>query len=206
MEDFKFLQIPRENIISLQSCCGYKENFENTIVFIGEPIFIKKEFEKENKNKNKKENKNMELLEIYERNKCTDIEEKYSKMIEKLLEDDPLVKAAKEYNEQLNLWEDDEDKRMEYYLDFERILTLTNRNEKKKLLAEMYDEKRKVGEMCDIVKSQLELADTFDQKQQILKSYKILKEDGTLNLTENNATEKELIIEKLQKKKSKLSK
>lgn len=209
MENFDFLQIPKENIVSISQGCKYGEYGEyspSALVFRGTPIFIKNEIKKENK----KESKRMKLLEIYERNKSINIEEKYSKRVEKLLEDDPLVKAAKEYNEQLNLWEDDEDKRMEYSLDFERILTMPNRNIKKKLLAEMNNEQRKVREMCYIVKSQLELADTFDQKQQILKSYKILDEDGTLNLTENNVTEKEPIIEKTikepQKKKCKLSK
>lgn len=192
-----YLKIPKDAIVNIDREISPYELCRSEITFVGEPIF-EKENKKENKNKNKKEKekkKIMELLELYERFQTENIEKSFDKQMEKLLEKDELVQATKEYNQRLNLLEDEE-KIHRYTLDIERVLTISTQNEMNKITEKIKEAKNKLTDKCRIIKAHLELADTFEEKQEILKSYNVIDENGKLNIL----SQEEENVEEIHKK------
>ena len=144
-----------------------------------------------NKNKKEKEKKKiMELLELYERFQTENIEKSFDKQMDEILEKDELVQAAKEYNQRLNLLEDNV-RKLHFELDIERVLTTETQNEVNKIRKTIKEATYKLKDKCNIIKAHLELADTFEEKQAILKSYNVIDENGRLNVLDNNC-EKEI--------------
>lgn len=178
-KEFDYIKIPTKNCIDFETSCENPYALpKNNLSFVGNPIF-----EKENKKENKKEkekNKIMDLLKLYEEYQMQIIEKKYDKQIDELLEIDPLVLAANEYNEKIKLLIDNEEIQMNYLLDVERVITKENANERNKIIRLIKEEKRKITEKIEIVRAHLELAETFLEKQQILKTYNIIDENGKL--------------------------
>ena len=201
-----YLKIPKDAIVNIDREISSYKLPRSEVTFVGEPIF-EKENKKENKNKNKKEKekkKIMELLELYERFQTENIEKSFDKQMEEILEKDELVQAAKEYNQRLNLLEDNISK-LHFELDIERVLTTETQNEVNKIRKTIKEATYKLKDKCNIIKAHLELADTFEEKQEILKSYNVIDENGRLNVLDNNC-EKEVteihkkIADKINKK------
>lgn len=203
-KEFDYIKIPTKNCIDFETSCENPYALpKNNLSFVGNPIFEKEN--KENK-KEKEKNKIMDLLKLYEEYQIQIIEKKYDKQIDELLEIDPLVLAANEYNEKIKLLIDNEEIQMNYLLDVERVITKENANERNKIIRLIKEEKRKITEKIEIVRAHLELAETFLEKQQILKTYNIIDENGKLivdNIEEEPKIKKE--EPKIKKKKIKLN-
>ena len=162
-------------------------------------------FKKENNKKEKEKKKIMELLELYEDYQIRIIENEFDKETDELLEKDELVKAAKEYNQRLNLLEDEE-KIHRYTLDIERVLTISTQNEMNKIIAKIKKAKNKLTDKCRIIRAHLELADTFEEKQAILKNYNVIDENGRLNVLDNNCEKEVTEVEALDLSEEKVRK
>lgn len=152
-------------------------------------------FKKENNKKEKEKKKIMELLELYERFQTENIEKSFDKQMEEILEKDELVQAAKEYNQRLNLLEDNI-RKLHFELDIERVLTTETQNEVNKIRKTIKEATYKLKDKCNIIKAHLELADTFEEKQEILKSYNVIDENGKLNIL----SQEEENVEEIHKK------
>lgn len=196
-KEFDYIKIPTKNCIDFET--SYENPYalpKNNLSFVGNPIF-----EKENKKENKKEkekNKIMELLDLYEKFQIENIKKSFDKQIEQLLEKDPLVLAAKKYNEEIKLLVDDEEQQQINLLDIERMLTQGTKNERNNILKQIKEATYKLKDKCAIIKAHLELADTFEEKQEILKSYNVIDKNGKLNVLDNNCEEKDEINIKVE--------
>lgn len=195
LEKWDYIKIPKDTIVNIDREMSPYELCRNEVTFVREPIF-EKENKKENKNKKEKEKKKiMELLELYERFQTENIEKSFDKQMEELLEKDELVQAAKEYNQRLNLLEDNV-RREHLKLDIERVLTTETQNEVNKIRKTIKEATYKLKDKCNIIKAHLELADTFEEKQAILKSYNVIDENGKLNIL----SQEEENVEEIHKK------
>lgn len=202
-EEWDYIKIPKNQFrsISIKDTSPYSLT-ESELTIIGTPIYEKEKTEnkenKENKNKKEKEKKKiMELLELYERFQTENIEKSFDKQMDEILEKDELVQAAKEYNQRLNLLEDNV-RREHLKLDIERVLTTETQNEVNKIRNTIKVATYKLKDKCNIIKAHLELADTFEEKQEILKSYNVIDKNGKLNVLDNNCEEKDEINIKVE--------
>ena len=197
-KEFDYIKIPTKNCIDFETSCENPYALpKNNLSFVGNPIF-EKEYKKENKeNKKEKEKKKiMELLELYEKFQTENIEKSFDKQIDEILEKDELVQAAKEYNQRLNLLEDNVRKER-LKLDIERVLTVETQNEVNIIKNTIREATYKLKDKCNIIKAHLELADTFEEKQAILKSYNVIDENDKLNIL---SQEEENIADEINEK------
>lgn len=197
-EEWDYIKIPKNQLrsISIKDTSPYSLT-ESELTIIGAPIYEKEKTKnKENKNKKEKEKKKiMELLELYEKFQTENIEKSFDKQMDEILEKDELVQAAKEYNQRLNLLEDNV-RKLHFELDIERVLTTETQNEVNKIRKTIKEATYKLKDKCNIIKAHLELADTFEEKQAILKSYNVIDENGKLNIL----SQEEENVEEIHKK------
>jgi hypothetical protein len=124
----------------------------------------------------KKENKEMELLEIYFEEKQKQLEIKRDAKCDKIKLKDPIIRdleaLAKKYKDV---------KGLSIFANYEYQFS-------KEIYAELdkceKDYKRQKGELIGLKKeivAQLELCETYEQKQAILKAYGVVDEQGKLN-------------------------
>ncbi len=140
----------------------------------------------DNTNKNMEgENKMNELLNIYKRNEIDKIDKKYNEIKEDVLRNDEIVKAAEDYNIALKNNICDESLIYEYKISTDRIISTASKNELIDIEIEHEKECQNICDFIKMVQSHLDITDNFEQKQEILKAYHIINNDGTLNIFDN---------------------
>lgn len=114
-----------------------------------------------------------DILDIYKKKKMNEIGEKTNTAIETLVEEDVDVKILKETVERIKNRNKDKDR---YIPDLCYNLYVDNEtNEKIKIINEERDTTiKELNEKIQEVKALLELTDTFQEAQGILKSYEII--------------------------------
>ena len=134
--------------------------------------------------------KNMnKLLEIYKIKRIEEIDDKYSELRKGILQHDPLVQAAEEYNKKLE--ENLEDKTLveEYKLNPERRVTTASKNILNDIEYKHEKEWEQIDDLLKTIQAHLDMADTFEQKQQILINYGIINSNGRLNINKEEVKE-----------------
>lgn len=141
----------------------------------------------------KKEEKNyMEILNFYMRNITEKIHCETAKKIDELIEKDIIQQIIQDAENQINVILDNDE---EHAFSFGKKYLLTEKTdyEIKNIRFEEKEKLRAIEYKIEEVKAQLEIAETYETKIEILKRYDILTEDGKIN------TE----IEKINKSKKK---
>lgn len=131
--------------------------------------------------------KNMnELLNLYKRNKANEITKKYDIIADELLKDDSIVKAAKEYNEKIRTNLLDKEQAEALVIDIERVTESRTKELLKENNIRMGKEILELENFIDTINAHLDMTDTFEQKQEILRAYGIINENGILKKQEKN--------------------
>ena len=141
------------------------------------------------------------LLEIYKIKRIEEIDDKYSELRKGILQHDPLVQAAEEYNKKLE--ENLEDKTLveEYKLNPERRVTTASKNILNDIEYKHEKEWEQIDDLLKTIQAHLDIADTFEQKQQILINYGIINSNGRLNINKEEVKEEiKYAVEKQPKK------
>ena len=181
--DYDYIKIPIKNCISHETNerCG-RSFVENTISFIGDPIF-----EKEIKNNNQKGKDNMEeILKIYEKNQKDKLEKEGCEKIDKILKESKLGKIAKklqkEADKELEVIFEDYKKNGKKYINIE--VDFCHDEEillKKEEIYRNIDEKEtNLRNKIEEVKAILNITETYKQKMEILFSYEIIDKNGKI--------------------------
>jgi hypothetical protein len=129
---------------------------------------------------NKGDDKNMTILEIYEERRREKINKKY----------DDMENAIKQCDPRYKVWKDCVDKLSELYKE-DKILTtehfapinLSDETIKKININHnaRCEELNDLSDNLNEVRAQLSMCETYEQKQDILRIYKIIKENGKVN-------------------------
>lgn len=122
------------------------------------------------------ENKNMKLLDIYFERKREALAKEFETKKRKLFNSDPLVKALNKLQQETKIGKQ-ERFQIPYVLNTEEI-------DKKfdKLDKERNFKSDKLNTLKDEIEAQLEVCETYEQKQAILKAYKVIDESGKLTV------------------------
>lgn len=146
--------------------------------------------------------KNMnELLNLYKKNKANKIVKEYDKKADEILGRDEIVKVAKEYNTKIEMLISDKSKTEHLKIDIERAKTSLTEISLKENYNEMNKKILELDNFIDTVNAHLDMTDTFEQKQQILKSYGIINDAGTLKSEDTNLVKEEIINVKVAEEK-----
>ena len=140
----------------------------------------------------KKEKNCMKILEFYMRNITEKIHCETAKKIDELIEKDIIQQIIQDAENQINVILDNDEK---HAFSFEQKDLLTKKTEYE-IINIRFEGKEKIHAIeykIEEVKAQLEIAETYETKIEILKKYDILTQDGKIN------TE----IEKINKSKKK---
>lgn len=141
----------------------------------------------------KKEEKNcMKILEFYKRNITEKIHCETAKKINELMEKDIIQQIIQDAENQINVILDNDEK---HAFSFGQKNLLTEKTEYE-IINIRFEGKEKIREIeykIEEVNAQLEIAETYETKIEILKRYDILTEDGKINIE----------IEKINKSKKK---
>ncbi len=141
----------------------------------------------------KKEEKNcMEILNFYMRNITEKIHCETAKKIDELIEKDIIQQIIQDAENQINVILDNNEEDA-FSFGQKHLLTEKTKYEIKNIRFEGREKLRAIEYKIEEVKAQLEIAETYETKIEILKRYDILTEDGKIN------TE----IEKINKSKKK---
>ena len=139
-----------------------------------------------------------ELLNLYKKNKANEITKKYDIIADKLLKDDSIVKAAKEYNEKIRTNLLDKEQAEALVIDIERVTESRTKELLKENNIRMGEEMLELENFIDMVNAHLDMTDTFEQKQEILRAYGIIDENGILKKQEKNIV---MIVDDIEKNK-----
>lgn len=211
--EFDYIKIPKNRLLSADTCIDTYTNrgARTTLEICGKPIFCnenedkKNEDKKENK-KRKENNKTMRLLEIYKNKQEEEIKLRYKKQEEDILEKDELVAIAEEYNAKLKFLIADEEKIEKISLIKDRVITEYSKKAIKLLAEQKNKELEGLYQFIDIIEAQLEIAETYEQKQEILRTYKILNDDNSFSKLNNKNKDEEEIIQKIEEVERKVKK
>lgn len=210
-DNYDYIKLPKKQIISMEvEPYSYDSIPTYTITFKGAPIMssnIKNTttmiVDDINKNKMEGKTKTMELLRLYKENEIAKIDKKYDEEMDELLAIDKFVIKAKEYNKFI---EENTNKIYER-IDEEKVLEETTIKERDTIIDKMKSEKRKLNNLIDMLECHLELAQTFEEKQNLLKLYGIVNEEGKLKtfIDDEEEINYEEIVEREVKKCKKLN-
>ena len=122
----------------------------------------------------------MKILEIYKERRTGKINKKYDDMIEAVKQSDPRYKVWKECVDKLSeLYEEDK------ILTTEHFAPINLSNEVLKKIKTIHntrcEEFSDLSDKVNEVQAQLSMCETYEQKQDILRTYKIIKENGKVN-------------------------
>lgn len=122
-----------------------------------------------------KENKTMEILELYHDIKRDEMRQKRTKELEKLKNSHPVIKAINEFR---NSMKDVKGLTFSYNYVFEKDAEFDAKTEK---LNEKYDKKlAEIDAEFIEIRAMLSECETYEQKQNILKVYGVIDEQGKL--------------------------
>lgn len=204
--EFDYIKIPRECILEMSTQINPYEEMRTSIELNGRPILCNKNEDKKENKKRKENNKTMRLLEIYKNKQEEEIKLRYKKQEEDILEKDELVAIAEEYNAKLKFLIADEEMIEKMSLIKNRIITDYSRKAIKLLVEQKNKELDKLYQLIDIIEAQLEIAETYEQKQEILRIYKILNDDNSFSKLNNKNKDEEEIIQKIEEVERKVKK
>lgn len=164
--------------------------YKNSITVVDDPICLQTRYTREdienslelvqNRFNNKGEENKMEILDIYRTRKLEKLEKNMRKKDEIIKMCDKGYKYMTELaNNLMNNFNDDVRNCITIstacYCFNDTILKLLDENRDK-----YFAEKNKLNSLCDEIKAQLDMCETYDQKQDILYRYNVLK-DGKIN-------------------------
>lgn len=141
------------------------------------------------KDKKESENNNMEkineILNLYKRNQMKEIDRQCDEDIKFIRETSDLAKIANKLKAQalkeLNkLYPNKENK--DKLIDIFYNNTSETQKEIDKRIEDREEEYKKLNEKIDSVKALIAIAETFEQKMQILKNYEIINKEGIINI------------------------
>ena len=123
----------------------------------------------------RKENKTMEILNLYHDIKRDEVRQKRTKELEKLKNSHPVIKAINEFR---NSMKDVKGLTFSYNYVFEKDAEFDAKTEK---LNEKYDKKlAEIDAEYIEIRAMLSECETYEQKQNILKAYGVIDEQGKL--------------------------
>lgn len=184
--NYDYICIPKNRILNLEAEFNYEEKNKINIECF-EPFFWRKEdCEKMFKGKEENEMEKIEyLLNIYENYQVKKIKKERDEKIEKIQKESPEHKILEKVNDftlkELQKIFKDYDENKEKIMEINLIF----REETDKKIKEIIKDSEKECSLVDLkiqeVKSLLRIAETFEQKMEILKNYDILDKNGRIN-------------------------
>lgn len=178
--DYDYIKIPTKNCLSFErEADSINTLIKTELTFVGEPIFENKIEEKEKKGKNDME----EILKIYEKNQKEKIQKEANEKIKKILKESKLGKIAdklqKEAEKELEKIFENYKKSEKKYINIEVDFCYNDEIVLKK--EEIYrntDEKEfQLKNKIEEVKALLNIAETYEQKMEILHTYDIIDDN-----------------------------
>lgn len=131
--------------------------------------------------------KDMKILNIYEDYQIIKIKEKTKKEIQKIEENSPEYKIIKKYEEKMKqeLGKIYEEEFIKEKINSNIIYSQKTLRQKEEIYKIEEKQRIELDMKLQEIKSLLELAENYEQKVEILKAYKVINKNGTINTGED---------------------
>lgn len=185
-EENNYIKIPQKSIIEWENqnngitkkTLFHDDAIDSLKYAIDSNVTINKSYcEKE------KEIKYMKILEIYEKYQRIKIKEKTEKEIQEIEENSPEYKIIKKYEEKMKqeLGKIYEEEFVKEKINSNIIYSQKTLKQKEEIYMIVEKQRDELDKKIKEIESLLELAENYEQRVEILKAYKVINEDGTIN-------------------------